>query len=147
MKLLLYFILCLSSCNRQQDDTSKLVYANDTYQMTLYFKDSIINKFELYSLKSKYTLTGKPEITLVDGEIPEGTNRIDYSNPEDKNGYECDIPYKYISQNLRLAFAVEKGNMKRLDLSIYYSKESQIEEGDHTLFNKNIKPSPLSTQK
>ena len=84
-------------------------------------------------------MAGKPELITIDGEIPEGTNRMDYNNPADIMGYECGNPYQFINEKIKIAFALEKGAKKRLDLSIYNSILKDFADGSYTLSNINLR--------
>ena len=104
--------------------------------MVLFLKDSKFEKFKLYNTEKNLKLEGKPELITIDGEIPEGTNRIDYNNPSDYKGFVCDSSYQFISSNVKVSFALEKNTKKRLDLTIYDSKNKDFKNGDYTLVNQ-----------
>ena len=117
--------------------TSKLndsiIYCNKEYKVTLYLNKNKVDYIKLYNIKNKSEISGKPELVTVDGEIPEGTNRIDYNNPNDITGYQCDSTYQFISIKINIAFATEKTTKRRLDLSIYNSTDVNFRDGDFTL--------------
>ena len=113
-----------------------IVYANKEYKMVLFLQQKKVGKFQLYNLKSNTSIIGKPELIKIDGEIPEGTNRIDYNNPNDIRGYEADSTYQFLSKKIEIAFATEKITKKRLDLSIYGSTNKDFIDGDYTLLNQ-----------
>jgi len=114
-----------------------LVYLNNDYKMTIYSRDEVIYDFKLYNIKTSVQLEGTPELILVDGEIPEGSLREDHNNPNDYSGYECDSTYQYIIEKIKVAFALEKGTKKRLDLVIYDSDYKDFINGDYTLVKQN----------
>jgi len=149
--LALLIIITLVSCFGKQSTTGQSIskenssqdsidYVNNAYEMKIYLKDKTIYDFKLYSINNdSIVLKGKPELILVDGEIPEGSLRQDHNNPNDYRGYECDATYQYISKKIKIAFALEKETYKRLDLVIYDSEVKQFIDGDYTLIRKGIK--------
>lgn len=116
-----------------------LVYLNNDYKMTIYSRNEAIYDFKLYNIKTSVQLEGTPELILVDGEIPESSLREDHNNPNDYRGYECDNAYQYIIEKIKVAFALEKGTKKRLDLVIYDSDYKDFINGDYTLVKQNVK--------
>ena len=139
------FFSCSNSSSNQTNQKSvvakeaidSLIYSNKEYKIVLYFVSKQIDKFKLYNLKNNFELLGKPELITIDGEIPEGTNRIDYNNPNDFSGYPCDSTYRFISGNLHIAFATVKETKKRLDLQIEGFPKSDLENGGYTLLRQN----------
>ena len=113
------------------------IYRNKNYQIFLYFKDGKIDKFKLQNTKNNIEFAGKPELVTIDEEIPEGTNRIDYNNPNDFSGYPCDSTYQFISNKVNIVFAIEKGEKKRLDLQIEGLQKSEITNSSNTLLKQN----------
>jgi len=113
-----------------------IICVNKNLKMVLFLKDSKFKKFKLYNTEKNLKLEGKPELITIDGEIPEGTNRIDYNNPSDYKGFVCDSSYQFISSNVKVSFALEKNSKKRLDLTIYDSKNKDFKNGDYTLVNQ-----------
>jgi hypothetical protein len=113
-----------------------IICVNKNLKMVLFLKDSKFEKFKLYNTEKNLKLEGKLELITIDGEIPEGTNRIDYNNPSDYKGFVCDSSYQFISSNVKVSFALEKNSKKRLDLTIYDSKNKDFKNGDYTLVNQ-----------
>lgn len=116
--------------------SDSVLYTNRKYKMVLFTENNAVKRFKLYNRKNNSELSGKSELIKINGEIPEGTNRIDYNNPSDIRGYAADSTYQYLSKNIKLAFAIEKTTKKRLDLSIYGSTLKNFNDGDHTLLNQ-----------
>lgn len=114
-----------------------IICVNKNLKMVLFLKDNKFEKFKLYNTEKKLKIEGKPELITIDGEIPEGTNRVDYNNPNDYKGFECDSSYQFISNDVKVAFALEKNTKKRMDLTIYDSKNKDFKNGDYTLVNQN----------
>ncbi len=148
MKKLIFLIsLVLLNCaNKSNTDTKiknnnissndSIICVNKNIKMVLFIENKSIIKFKLYNTDSQIKLEGKPELITIDGEIPEGTNRIDYNNPNDYRGYECDSTYQFINDKIKIAFALEKKTKKRLDLTIYDSSHNIFKDGDYTLVNQ-----------
>ncbi|WP_437918739.1 hypothetical protein [Sphingobacterium sp. LRF_L2] len=142
-------VTTVSCCNKQpksgQDifsskiDQDTVVYLNNDYKMTIYSKDEVIYDFKLYNIKTSVKLNGTPELILVDGEIPEGSLREDHNNPNDYREYECDSAYQYAIEKIKVAFALEKGIKKRLDLVIYDSDYKDFINGGYTLVKQSDK--------
>lgn len=148
MKLMFFFwaIICTSYVKLLNEDKMLIkpqkvlrdstVYSNKLYKVVLFREGGKVNWFKIYNIKNFSEFTGRPELITIDGEVPEGTNRIDYDNPNDHIGYLCDSSYQYFSNRFKVAFAVEKGTKRRLDLTIYNSKDKGFRDGDHTLVKK-----------
>lgn len=148
MKKLIFLIslVFLNCANKSNTDTKiknnnissndSIVCVNKNIKMVLFIENKGITKFKLYNTDSQIKLEGKPELITIDGEIPEGTNRIDYNNPNDYRGYECDSTYQFITDKIKIAFALEKKTKKRLDLTIYDSSHNIFKDGDYTLVNQ-----------
>jgi hypothetical protein len=144
--ILLASIVFFNCANKSNNDTNikdntvtnndSIVCVNKNIKMVLFIENKSIAKFKLYNTDSQIKLEGKPELITIDGEIPEGTNRIDYNNPSDYRGYECDSTYQFINDKIKIAFALEKKTKKRLDLTIYDSSHSVFKDGDYTLVNQ-----------
>ncbi len=148
MKKLIFLIslVFLNCANKSNTDTKiknnnissndSIICVNKNIKMVLFIENKSIIKFKLYNTDSQIKLEGKPELITIDGEIPEGTNRIDYNNPNDYRGYECDSTYQFINDKIKIAFALEKKTKKRLDLTIYDSSHNIFKDGDYTLVNQ-----------
>lgn len=148
MKKLIFLIslVFLNCANKSNTDTKiknnnissndSIICVNKNIKMVLFIENKSITKFKLYNTDSQIKLEGKPELITIDGEIPEGTNRIDYNNPNDYRGYECDSTYQFINDKIKIAFALEKKTKKRLDLTIYDSSHNIFKDGDYTLVNQ-----------
>jgi hypothetical protein len=148
MKKLIFLasIVFFNCANKSNNDTNikdntvtnndSIVCVNKNIKMVLFIENKNIAKFKLYNTDSQIKLEGKPELITIDGEIPEGTNRIDYNNPSDYRGYECDSTYQFINDKIKIAFALEKKTKKRLDLTIYDSSHNIFKDGDYTLVNQ-----------
>ncbi|MBN9483943.1 MAG: hypothetical protein BGO70_10085 [Bacteroidetes bacterium 43-93] len=113
-----------------------ICYEHGELKFTVLYKNNLVSRFELHSKLNNINLDGTPELITVDGKIPEGTNRIDYNNPDDLRGYQCDSTYMFKSDSLNIAFAMESNTKRRLDLTIYDSKSKKIINGDFTLLLK-----------
>ena len=113
-----------------------LVYVNKNIRMVLFIKSNSIVKFKIKNTKTKVIVTGTPNLITVEGKIPEGTNRIDNNDPNDFKGYECENSYQFIGSKIKIAFALERRMRRRLDLTIYDSNLSGLEDGDYTLLNQ-----------
>ncbi len=113
-----------------------LVYVNKNIRMVLFIKSNSIVKFKIKNTKTKVIVTGTPNLITVEGKIPEGTNRIDNNDPNDLKGYECETSYQFIGSKIKIAFALERRTRRRLDLTIYDSNLSGLEDGDYTLLNQ-----------
>lgn len=113
-----------------------IVCVNKNIKMVLYVENKSFSKFKLYDTEKQVILEGKPELITVDGQIPEGTNRVDYNNPSDYKGYECDSTYQYVNDKIKISFALEKKTKRRMDLTIYDSNHSAFKDGDYTLVNQ-----------
>jgi hypothetical protein len=122
--------------NNSISTNDSIVCVNKNIKMVLFVENKSFSKFKLYNTEKQVILEGKPELITVDGQIPEGTNRIDYNNPSDYKGYECDSTYQYINDKIKIAFALEKKTKKRMDLTIYDSNHSVFKDGDYTLLNQ-----------
>ncbi len=120
-----------------QELNDSTTYSNKEYKLYLYFKGNTIEKFKLYNTKNNFEFVGRAELVTVDGEIPEGTNRIDYNDPNDFSGYPCDSTYHFNSGKIHIDFAIEKGTKKRLDLYVDGFQKSDIENGGFTLVKQN----------
>ncbi len=143
INILFFGIICFSCFKVSTiDKTSSamlkdsITYLNKDLKMILILNDVTFEKFELYNLENKFMLVGKPELITLDGEIPEGTNRIDNNNISDYKGFVCDSTYQFVSKNVGVSFAVEKNTKKRLDLTIYDSKIKAFKNGSYTLVNQ-----------
>jgi len=140
--IFLGFTNCINSVQKNhivvpKIETNKiLVYSHNEYKLTLYFFGKNIEKFSLQNTINNTKITEKPELVTVDGEIPEGTNRIDYNNPKDFIGYPCDSTYQFVSAKINIAFALERTSGKRLDLSIWKSEIVDFKIGDFTLLKE-----------
>lgn len=121
---------------KQKTLSDSTVYSNKLYKMVLFRTGGKVNRFKIYNLKNSTEFTGWPELITIDGEVPEGTNRIDYNNPNDQMGYACDSTYHYSSNRFEVVFAVEKATKRRLDLILHNSKDTNFRDGDHTLIKK-----------
>lgn len=137
----LVFLNCANKSNTKIKNNyissnDSIICVNKNIKMVLFIENNIITKFKLYNTDSQIKLEGKPELITIDGEIPEGTNRIDYNNPNDYRGYECDSTYQFINDKIKIAFALEKKTKKRLDLTIYDSSHNIFKDGDYTLVNQ-----------
>lgn len=137
------FFNCANKSNTEIIVKENSIVSNDSIvcvgkkmRMVMLFENKHITKFKLYNTDSQIKLEGKPELITIDGEVPEGTNRIDYNNPNDYRGYECDSTYQYISDKIKITFALEKKTKKRLDLTIYDSNHKVFKNGDYTLVNQ-----------
>ncbi len=113
-----------------------IICVNKNLKMVLFLKDSKFEKFKLYNTEQNLNVEGKPELITIDGEIPEGTNRIDYNNPNDYRGYECDSTYQFINDKIKIVFALEKKTKKRLDLAINNSTYKDFKNQHYTLVNQ-----------
>lgn len=136
--LSIFFLSCSSNqINNVVASTIELndsvVYSNKEYKIILYYEHGRISKYELSNSKNNFKFLGEPVLVTIDGKIPEGTNRIDYNNPNDIRGYFCDSTYQYISDSINVSFAIEKSTRIRLDLSIYDSNNENFTNGDYTL--------------
>ncbi len=137
------FFNCANKSNTEIIVKENSIVSNDSIvcvgkkmRMVMLFENKHITKFKLYNTDSQIKLEGKPELITIDGQVPEGTNRIDYNNPNDYKGYECDSTYQYISDKIKITFALEKKTKKRLDLTIYDSNHKVFKNGDYTLVNQ-----------
>jgi hypothetical protein len=139
--LVLVFFNCSNNTKKTNeiqisDSRETLVFKIKNLEMVLTYNKNDLEKFSLIDLNNNIELSGLPELIKVDGEIPEGTNRIDNNNLDDYRGFECDSSYQFISNDIELSFAVEKFSKKRLDLTIYNSKNKNFPDGDFTLINQ-----------
>lgn len=117
-----------------------IVYTNKIYKIAVYLEDNTIYYFKLHNIiNDSIELNGKPELILVEGEIPEGSLRQDHNNPNDYRGYNCIATYQFITEKIKIAFALEKETYKRLDLVIYNSELEHYIDGDYTLIRENAK--------
>ena len=114
------------------------LYSNKHYEMSIIDTNLDSIKFDLKDLKSGININGYAHLIKVDGEIPEGTNRIDYNNPEDLIGIKCDSAYSFCSKNFCIYFAMESITKKRLDFGIYNTSDSIFKESSHTLLLKQV---------
>jgi hypothetical protein len=140
----IFFIACANKSNIEKNikdstvtNNDSIICVNKNIKMVLVVENKSIAKFKLYDIDSQIKLEGEPELITIDGEIPEGTNRIDYNNQSDYRGYECDSTYQFINDKIKISFALEKKTKKRLDLTIYGSSHSVFKNGDYTLVNQN----------
>jgi len=101
-----------------------LIFSNNDFKMTIYMDNLMVTYFKLINNKNKLSIAGRPELVKVLGEIPEGTNCIDYNVTNDNMGYECDSTYQYIHDNIDISFAIEKTNKGRINLMFYESSIS-----------------------
>ncbi|MFY1048250.1 hypothetical protein [Chryseobacterium sp. GP-SGM7] len=149
MKSLIIFLTmgllnCMGNSTTMNNTTNKItpskkdsaIYLNNNFKIIIYSQNNMVEKFKLYKIEKKFIVEGKPELVIIDGEIPEGTNRIDYNNPDDYKGFTCDSTYQFISKNLKISFAIEKKTKKRMDLNIYDSHEKALKDGSYTLINQ-----------
>jgi hypothetical protein len=92
--------------------------------------------FNLKQLESNNIVSGYAHLEKVDGEVPEGTNRTDYNNPNDMRGFKCDSTYSFHGADFSVYFAMESITKKRLDFGIFHSTDSVFKECSHTLLLK-----------
>lgn len=147
IKIILLFLLL--GCNQRPASPSKnkikseiqeadsALYKISEWEMSIYTSKYKIVKFRLFNTNSGAAIDGTPELIMIDGKIPEGTNRIDNNHPDDKSGFSCDSSYQFISDTLKIAFAIESATANRMDLTIYSSASVAFKNGDYTLVRAN----------
>lgn len=112
------------------------MYNNKYYEIVLIASNPDSIEFNLRHLKSNAIINGYAHLIKVLSEVPEGTNRIDYNNPEDMMGFKCDSTYSFNSENFSIYFAMESITKRRLDFGIDNSSDSIFKECSYTLLRK-----------
>ena len=117
-------------------NTRSYLYSNKYYEMSFIADNPDSMMFILKHLQSNKIVSGYAHLEKVDGEVPEGTNRTDYNNPNDRMGFKCDSTYSFHGADFSVYFAMESITKKRLDFGVYHSTDSVFKECSYTLLLK-----------
>ena len=126
----LIIIILFSSC--KQLSRQIIRYENEMFSIVLNKCNDSIYDFELNNSVSKSKVGGKAKLVLIENDVPECSliedyNAVDYI-------YQCDSTFCFMCDSLKLSFALEKENRKRMDLQIWESTLLDFPEGGYTLY-------------
>jgi hypothetical protein len=93
-------------------------YSSSNYIFYVYYCDNELKGFKFISIHDLDTIQGLAQLIKVDGIVPEGTNCMDYNNPKDSSGFECDSTYMFNNGLCDISFTIEKYTRKRLELIV-----------------------------